>query len=355
MRRLQALGGVRLYPSWRLLQDAYSRGEIDPNALKDRMNRYLDHHVPVPLRAAFARIQPRLTQEEAELPITDEAAALAARTAARVDLPPEALRFALPSDESRWRVDALTARYLRLYLDRGQAAWPMPGRGQGLFSAARALLMRDPSLGKVERRRMEELPEDPDAALAFGLDRFRVAPRFAADYFRVHYLRMPGFVGALRYRDREDRGQGRLLREYLALRVLLEWAFAGPDGVFAPHPDLTGLAQAAAHVAEAEHDMADDLVLVVHRYLTADRYAVWLEAWEQTLDAHLVQSGEARVREHAVDAQLLFCIDVRSEPLRRHLEALGPYATYGCAGFLTWRCRHRSWRARMRTRAVRLS
>ncbi|WP_231862845.1 putative inorganic carbon transporter subunit DabA [Alicyclobacillus mali (ex Roth et al. 2021)] len=333
MRRLQALGGVRLYPSWRLLQDAKSRGEIDPNALQDRMDQYLDHYVPATLRAAFARIQPRLTLEQAELPISAEAAALAARTAARVDLPHDALRFPLPSDEARTRVDALTSRYLRLYLDRGQSAWAMPGRDEGLFAAARALLMRDPALSKAERRRVEELPRDPDEVLAFGLDRFRAAPRFAADYFRVHHLRMPGFVGALRYRDREEGGQGRLMREYLALRILIEWAVAGPDGVFAPHPDWTGLAQAAAHVADVEGELADDLVLAVHRYMTADRYAVWLEAWEQTLDAQLVRSGAAPSRTQEADAQLLFCIDVRSERLRRHLEALGPYATYGCAGF----------------------
>ncbi|WP_062305523.1 putative inorganic carbon transporter subunit DabA [Alicyclobacillus sendaiensis] len=335
MRRLQALGGVQLYPSWRLLQDAEARGEIDPNALEDRMNRYLDHHVPAPLRTAFARLQPRLTREEVELPISTEAAALAARTAARADLPLEALRFPLPSDDARPRVDAITARYLRLYLDRGQSAWPMPGREDGLFTAARALLMRDPALSKAERRRIAELPDDPDAVLAFGLERFKVHPRFAADYFRVHYLRMPGFVGALRYGDREVGGQGRLPREYLALRILLEWAVAGPDGAFAPHPDLTGLAKAASHVEGAEADVADALVLAVYRYVTADRYGVWLEAWEQTLDQHLMGSSETSVGDdaHPADAQLLFCIDVRSERLRRHLEALGPYTTYGCAGF----------------------
>lgn len=73
---------------------------------------------------------------------------------------------------------------------------------------------------------------------------------------------------------------------------------------------------------------------------------IWLQALERTYIGRLAArldparpgsapSGTAAERngDGGGKVQALFCIDVRSERLRRRLEGLGPYETYGIAGF----------------------
>ncbi|WP_018882361.1 MULTISPECIES: DUF2309 domain-containing protein [unclassified Thioalkalivibrio] len=63
---------------------------------------------------------------------------------------------------------------------------------------------------------------------------------------------------------------------------------------------------------------------------------IWLEAMETTYRRALLSRlhpTPAPPREKRPFAQMLFCIDVRSERIRRQLETLGDYQTYGIAGF----------------------
>ena len=73
------------------------------------------------------------------------------------------------------------------------------------------------------------------------------------------------------------------------------------------------------------------------------RHEIWQRALEEGADQEALslfapwterpeESGGLPVEARPA-AQMFFCIDVRSELLRRHIEALGGYATYGIAGF----------------------
>ena len=87
----------------------------------------------------------------------------------------------------------------------------------------------------------------------------------------------------------------------------------------------------------------------------SDHGPIWLKAFEagyqdqllgtlaraQTASAAQVPSeNKDSVRPHS---QSVFCIDVRSEPFRRHLESTGANETYGFAGFFAAFIRYRAW------------
>ena len=80
---------------------------------------------------------------------------------------------------------------------------------------------------------------------------------------------------------------------------------------------------------------------------------VWLRAFEAGYHERLLTGLAGAVSARAPEvqqaaptrpqAQSVFCIDVRSEPFRRHLEATGAHDTYGFAGFFAVFIRYRAW------------
>jgi len=76
---------------------------------------------------------------------------------------------------------------------------------------------------------------------------------------------------------------------------------------------------------------------------------VWLKALEASYQEALLRQlrrppaspdGTDKARPYS---QSVYCIDVRSEPFRRHLESTGAHETYGFAGFFAAFIRYRAW------------
>ncbi len=244
-------------------------------------------------------------------------------------------------------VDAQTIKWCSAFLDAGQSAWPMPGRELGFHPAWRQLARRDRSLPSGVRERLREIPERPEDAALQALSSLGVGPDEHRAQFEAHLVSLPGWAAHVRWRGEHSTGID--LVDYLALRltyeaVLLAEAGYDPDSrpaatpcPAAPTPGerAVTLARAlgvgtigAVELAPIEEALAGVTV--------DERRLLWLAAYEGHHRDALLESMARPADALAAarpEAQLVCCIDVRSEGLRRHLESLGPYETLGFAGF----------------------
>jgi hypothetical protein len=121
---------------------------------------------------------------------------------------------------------------------------------------------------------------------------------------------------------------------------------------------LVGLALALelvpAVLLEGEPEHLATLVRWMDAFPESHHGPVWLKAFEAGYHEQVcgtlmrtAPAAEARRRETVKpmrpQSQSVFCIDVPSEPFRRHLEATGANETYGFAGFFAVFIRHRAW------------
>jgi uncharacterized protein YbcC (UPF0753/DUF2309 family) len=241
------------------------------------------------------------------------------------------------------------------FVDEGVAAMAMPDRELGLYRAWHRLSRTDPRLrqlvGRSGRRWIGAVPEEPAAALHAALTAIDVDAASRVDVVRGLLARMPGWAGIARWADEwaptQHAGPRLRIVDLVAMLAVID-AAAGGAGLCTPvpraerhHADPELLAARVDSVL-ARWGCADELAArqVVADVLGRidDRAAVWLAAHEGAFRDGLLGALDRApaapdAGQHPPTAQLVACIDVRSEVLRRHLEQLGDYETFGFAGF----------------------
>lgn len=258
-------------------------------------------------------------------------------------------------------IDAALARWAAAYLDPA-APWAMPHRDRGFWSAWKALVVHDPTVRRLIGRRgaasIRALPDGPDEALGALL---ASQPGETRAVLGAHLWHLPGWSTAMARagQDGVDLAVADDVVGFVAARLALEAAVLARIGVDALHdatiaddeqPDgtpaadrraaLVQRASAAAARLGAETPSPDSLALaadVLERVEACGAALIWQEALETTTrDRFLLQLSASRPEAGRVAppaAHVVLCIDPRSEGLRRHLEAVGDYATIGFAGF----------------------
>lgn len=275
-----------------------------------------------------------------------------------------------PEDKHTTLVEVINNQLITwcaVFLDEGQAAWTMPHRERGLWACWRSLAEYDRfwairGLGAALER-LAQLPNDPHAVIAALLQRMEVPAAEWAGYLTRHLTQLPGWASAIRWREAHPEHAIQMpctIAEYLAIRLFYEaelvvdyarqhWGIAGTlpairtrrqDSL--PQPAaaetillerLTGLPEGSIQVHSAI--AGDGLTRFLAFIATGNRAQIWQVAYEQHYRTRLIEKLQRPLSSsnELPEAQAIFCIDARSEGLRRQCEASGRYETFGAAGF----------------------
>ena len=211
-------------------------------------------------------------------------------------------------------LDRIMAKWLSSFMDEGLAEWEMPNKEDGFYKAWRKLAKYD---SEVSIKDIQQIPKTASEALQHILK--NIPEKDYINIFTFHLAALPGWTGYINYRSASNSQWQQFypihLEDYLAVRLWIAQHINSPilpikvqDG-----PDKT--------IAKLQY--------------------VWLKAWERTWQNQLIHTLKknsitattSQKPESLPDAQMVFCIDTRSELIRRHVESKGNYETYGYAGF----------------------
>jgi len=250
-------------------------------------------------------------------------------------------------DESDWSglIVEEIGKWCAARFDRGQSSWPQPYADRPLYAAWRELAKvdRSPEIRGLSgfRAFVGGLPSDPEAGIAQLIDELGVPDADLPDLLARELATVSGWAGHLQYRIRQAGMSGEAtedrLCDLLAIRLAFDVALkrvmaerAGFDS-WANARDAMGAERLAAR-NDAPAQLAGGLADLEIRH-------IWQLAFESSHRRQLVRRvtgprGHLKLVRAEKLLQAAFCIDVRSEPLRRHLEASSDrLQTIGFAGF----------------------
>lgn len=252
---------------------------------------------------------------------------------------------------SSWSSHVVTdiSRHCAAHYDQGQAAWPNPWKHLPLWEAwresARTSRRMDMLGIKGFRQFVADLPADAEQAIAVLLGQLAIPEIHWRRFLLCELLSVAGWASFLQYRRRaataaDAAAPDEHLVGLLAMRLAYDAALAetDPDAIAAPGSlfpaeEAAGLDE-AAELADAEDvaaPRASDDVLARHAFQVAAEIA-YRRRLVQMLALGRPPSADRDVGRRTL--QMVFCIDVRSEVFRRHLEAISPAVeTFGFAGF----------------------
>ncbi len=189
-------------------------------------------------------------------------------------------------------------KWLEAFSDEGEAGWKAPYAKEGFYKAWKRLQGYEIPFWQFSvKKKLKSLPDDPYLLIQEVLDQEGQEKMYRS----LHAL--IGWVGYLKWMRLEKERPSIKVHEYLAVRLGIEKIF----------------------------DLKEERRSYELSSSSSKEGILSLEKREQEKILNALKSSKEGEPEGSL-ASAVFCIDVRSEPVRRFLESKG-WRTYGFAGF----------------------
>ena len=339
---LRDVRDCEMLPLARQLFARFEQGEITASDIEQALRQCVEEYPEV-----YAGLEPRELIETLAESATAEAAGESLVEAER--------RYHTVSEAidrlqgSSWSSHVVTeiSRLCAAHYDKGQAAWPSPWRHLPLYEAWREsarLSHRMEMLGLPGFREfVASLPAEPEAAVAVMLERLGIPEPHWRQFLLCQLFSVAGWASYLRYRLWEAQAiDSGTFDEHvvglLAMRLAYDVAIA------AKHPEVLALSGVLVPLATTpDLDGHEGGVLAGIEATTAPRHAAARYLFQVAAEVAYRRGLTGTLRSKPAGAgpatgrrtlQMIFCIDVRSEVFRRHLETVAEgVQTFGFAGF----------------------
>lgn len=217
------------------------------------------------------------------------------------------------------------------YFDEYIALWNTSDSKSGLYASWKSEAEIDRSaelMGLSDfRTKLRQLPNDHSEAITKILRALKLPEEAVEAYLHAILLKTVGwssYISGLDYNAKLYDQEHKRLEEFLAIQLACDYYFLDAFG----NNKIKETWYKKLYSDEEQDTLATERI---------ETELIFQEAYDLACQRSLIDAFEAHTpvnSNHAVDAQMVFCIDVRSEVFRRNLESVTPrIETLGFAGF----------------------
>jgi uncharacterized protein YbcC (UPF0753/DUF2309 family) len=322
--RMAVLGGIDVFPKREMQQKAWQTGRISQNDLIIALTR-IPAAQSIGLTTAHCIEALNHNPQIARLPLLIDSLDQGQLNQSRLS----------------WR-QAIThqiSQTCAAYFDEHQASW-RPERAQGLYAFWKETLRHDHGISMVMglpklSHALDQLPPSRPEIEYWAVQQLGLDPSVWADYLEAVLLSVNGWASWCAYLGWQAKLEGipkdsqdHHLRELLAIR--LAWG-----AILLAYQDDASIQQTFLEVQKSWNNAPSLFKHAEEELLIDEVWQVALEiGYQRQLADQLSQKPLESLAAKDIEVQAAFCIDVRSEPMRRALETTSAtIQTFGFAGF----------------------